>query len=150
MKTTTVATIPLVTPLDPLPDRRVVVVVDDEDALLSLDETILSRENYELIFAASGEDALAKLDALGRAPDLLITDFMMPGINGRELAAAVRARNPGVKVLYQTGYSDRLFGSLELLEPDTVFLEKPFTPRGLREAARLALFGVMNPQKLMA
>ena len=150
MTTPTLDTVPLVTPLDALPDRRAVLVVDDEEALLSLDEKFLSRENYELVFAASGDDALAKIDALGRAPDLLITDFMMPGMNGRELAAAVRERNPDVKVLYQTGYCDRLFGPLNLLEAGTAFLEKPFTSRGMREAARLALFGVMNPVKLTA
>ena len=126
------------------------LVVDDEPAMLLLDEKILSRENYELVFAASGEDALAKVEALGRAPHLLITDFMMPGMDGRELAVKLRERSPGMKVLYQTGYSDRLFGPLELLEPGSAFLEKPFTSRGMREAARLALFGVINPAPVTA
>ncbi|MDQ3170194.1 MAG: response regulator [Acidobacteriota bacterium] len=150
MKQKDLPVIPLVTPLDPLPDRRLVMVVDDEAPLLSLDEKILSRENYELIFAASGEDALEQIATLDRAPDLLITDYMMPGITGRELAARVRERNPDLKVLYQTGYADRLFGPLEILEPGSSFLEKPFTSRGMREAARLALFGVINPAALTA
>ena len=142
------ATIPvkLIPALDPLPDRRLVLVVDDEDALVSLDLRILAMENFEVVTAGSGADALALVDSLGRLPDLLITDFMMPGMNGRELAEALRARKPDLKVLYQTGYSDKLFGPRELLEPDTAFLEKPFTSRGLREAARLALYGAIDPQ----
>ncbi len=150
MKQKDLPVIPLVTPLDPLPDRRLVMVVDDEAPLLSLDEKILSRENYELIFAASGEEALERIATLDRAPDLLITDYMMPGMTGRELAALVRERNPSVKVLYQTGYTDRLFGPLEMLEAGSSFLEKPFTSRGMREAARLALFGVINPAAVTA
>lgn len=141
------ATVPvqLVPKLDPLPERRLVLVVDDEAALVSLDLRILAMENFEVVTAESGADALALVDSLGRLPDLLITDFMMPDMNGRELADALRARKPDLKVLYQTGYSDKLFGPRELLEPDTAFLEKPFTSRGLREAARLALYGAIDP-----
>lgn len=131
--------------LDPLAERRLVLVVDDEAALVSLDLRILAQENFEVVTAASGADAIALVDSLGRMPDLLITDFMMPDMNGRELAEALRAREPELKVLYQTGYSDKLFGPRELLEPDTAFLEKPFTARGLREAARLALYGAIDP-----
>ena len=141
------ATVPvqLVPKLDPLPERSLVLVVDDEAALVSLDLRILAQENFEVVTAASGEDAVALVDSLGRLPDLLITDFMMPGMNGRELAETLRARKPALKVLYQTGYSDKLFGPRELLERDTAFLEKPFTSRGLREAARLALYGAIDP-----
>jgi len=132
--------------LDPLPERRLVLVVDDEVALVSLDLRILAQENFEVVTAASGPEAIALVDSLGRLPDLLITDFMMPEMNGRELADALRARKPGLKVLYQTGFSDSLFGPRELLEAGTAFLEKPFTSRGLREAARLALYGAIDPQ----
>lgn len=142
---TATAPVKLVPALDPLPERRLVLVVDDEEALVSLDLRILAMENFEVVTAESGADALALVDRLGRLPDLLITDFMMPGMNGRELADALRARKPELKVLYQTGYSDKLFGPRELLEPDTAFLEKPFTSRGLREAARLALYGAIDP-----
>lgn len=134
------------TPLSPIRERRFVLVVDDELPLLSLDERILAQENFELQFAESAEAALALLEALGRLPDLLITDFQMPGMNGRELAAELRARKPDIKVLYQTGYSDRLFGPQELLEAGTSFIEKPFSSRGLREAARMSLFDAIDPE----
>ena len=63
----------------------------------------------------------------------------------RELAEHVRQRFPSVKVLYQTGFSDMLFENRMELEEGAAFLEKPFTARGLREAARLVLFGSINP-----
>lgn len=132
-------------PLNPVPGRPFVLVVDDEEALLSLDQRFLAPDNFDVAVAASGEEALALIDESGRIPDLLITDYMMPGMNGRQLADTLRARKPDLKVLFQTGYSDRLFGPLELLEPGTSFLDKPFTSRGLREAVRLALYGVIDP-----
>jgi len=142
------ATLPiqLVPRLDPLPERHLVLVVDDEGALLALDLRILAQENFQVVTASSGENAIALVERMGRLPDLLITDFMMPDMDGRELVEALRARKPELKVLYQTGYSDKLFGPRGLLEPDTAFLEKPFTPRGLREAARLALYGAIDPE----
>ena len=69
----------------------------------------------------------------------------MPDMQGRELADHVRQRFPAVKVLYQTGFSDMLFENRVELEEGAAFLEKPFTARGLREAARLMLFGSINP-----
>lgn len=137
-------------PLNPVPGQPFVLIVDDEEALLSLDQRFLAPDNFEVAVATSGEAALALIDESGRMPDLLITDYMMPGMNGRELADALRARKPDLKVLFQTGYSDRLFGPQELLEAGTSFIEKPFTSRGLREAARMALFGVMDPESPMA
>jgi CheY-like chemotaxis protein len=66
-------------------------------------------------------------------------------MQGRELADRVRRRFPAVHVLYQTGFSDRLFENRAELEEGEAFLEKPFTARGLREAVRMVLFGSINP-----
>ena len=77
--------------------------------------------------------------------DLLVTDYAMPDMQGRELADRIRERFPSVKVLYQTGFSDMLFENRVELEDGAAFVEKPFTARGLREAARLVLFGSINP-----
>ncbi len=129
----------LVPPLRPLAVRRLVLIVDDEPAQISLDRRILAEENFEIVTAGSGAEALDAIAELGQPPDLLITDYMMPDMNGRELAETLREQHPGLKVLYQTGYSEKLFGPRELLEPWAAFIEKPFTSRGLREAARLAL-----------
>ena len=131
--------------LKPLPQRRRVMVVDDDAMMLEVLERILQRENYELVTASSGAEALQKAAGVSDL-DLLITDYAMPGMKGRELAERIRERWVGIKVLYQTGFSDMLFENRVELEDDSAFLEKPFTARGLREAVRLILFGVINPQ----
>jgi two-component system, cell cycle sensor histidine kinase and response regulator CckA len=88
---------------------------------------------------------MEKLKDYSGTVDLLVTDYAMPDMQGRELADHVRQRFPAVKVLYQTGFSDMLFENRVELEEGAAFLEKPFTARGLREAARLVLFGSINP-----
>jgi CheY-like chemotaxis protein len=131
--------------LKPIAERRRVMVVDDDPMMMDVLVRILERENFDLVTAASGREALSKLDGESTTIDLLITDYAMPGMKGRELAEQVRQRHPELRVLYQTGFSDLLFENRAELEDDSAFLEKPFTARGLREAARLALFGVINP-----
>jgi len=74
-----------------------------------------------------------------------VTDFAMPGMKGHDLADRFRDRFPEIRVLYQTGFSDMLFEDRMELEDGAAFLEKPFTARGLREAARMVLFGQINP-----
>lgn len=125
--------------------RRRVLVVDDDPMMMEVLVRILRRENFELITALSGPEALQKLDDDSTAIDLLITDYAMPEMKGHELAERVRHRYPEVRVLYQTGFSDMLFENRSELEDNSAFLEKPFTARGLREAARFILFGAINP-----
>lgn len=131
--------------LKPLTVKKTVAVVDDDPMMLDVLARILQRENYELVMAAGGTEIMQKLDAYSGELDLLVTDYAMPGMQGRELADRIRERFPAVKVLYQTGFSDRLFENRVELEEGAAFVEKPFTARGLREAARLVLFGAINP-----
>lgn len=135
---------PALPELRPLPVRKHVAVVDDELLVLDLLADILATENVDVTTALSGAELIDKL-AGGPGPDLLVTDYMMAGMHGRELARHVRARSPHVKVLYQTRYVDQLFDSRVELEAGAAFIEKPITARGLREAARLALFDTLNP-----
>jgi CheY-like chemotaxis protein len=98
---------------------------------------------FDLTAASSGEEALA----LTRDPqglDLLITDEVMPGIEGHELARRLRSSNPNLKVLYLTGFSDRLFEAKDRLWDLEAFLDKPFSPESLRQAVALLLFGRLN------
>jgi len=131
--------------LKPLTDKKTVCVVDDDPMMLDVLARILQRENFELLMAGGGPEILEKLAGHGGSVDLLVTDYAMPDMQGRELADHVRKRFPAVKVLYQTGFSDMLFENRVELEEGAAFLEKPFTARGLREAARLVLFGAINP-----
>ena len=120
-------------------------IVDDDPMMLDVLERVLQRENFELVMASGGPELINKLAGYCGHVDLLVTDQSMPAMQGRELAEHVRHKFPAVKVLYQTGYSDKLFENRAELEEGAAFLEKPFTARGLREAARLVLFGSINP-----
>jgi CheY-like chemotaxis protein len=131
--------------LKPLGEKKTVVVVDDDPMMLDVLSRILQRENFELVMASGGPEIIEKLSGHTGDVDLLVTDYAMPDMQGRELADHVRQRFPDVKVLYQTGFSDMLFENRVELEEGAAFLEKPFTARGLREAARLVLFGSINP-----
>ena len=132
------------TPLDrpPLTERKRLIVVDDEPAVLRLVARILATENYDVSTADHGEGALRLLQNPGLGVvDLLVTDLMMPGMNGRELAAIVRKSHPHVRVLYVTGFADTLFKGVQELGPGESFIEKPFGAEGLLEATRLLMFG---------
>ena len=131
--------------LKPLNIKKTVCVVDDDPMMLDVLARILQRENFDLLMASGGPEIMEKLAAYSGEVDLLVTDYAMPDMQGRELADHVRQRFPTVKVLYQTGFSDMLFENRIELEEGASFLEKPFTARGLREAARLVLFGSINP-----
>lgn len=131
--------------LKPLGVKKTVAVVDDDPMMLDVLSRILQRENFDLLMASGGPEIIEKLRAHHGDIDLLVTDYAMPDMQGRELAEHVRQRFPAVKVLYQTGFSDMLFENRMELEEGAAFLEKPFTARGLREAARLVLFGSINP-----
>ena len=133
------------TELRPITAKKTVAVVDDDPMMLDVLSRILQRENFELLMASGGPDIIEKLSAHAGQVDLLVTDYAMPEMQGRELAERVRQRFPSIKVLYQTGFSDMLFANQVELEEGAAFLEKPFTARGLREAARLVLFGAINP-----
>lgn len=131
-------------PLAPLASRKTVLVVEDEPMMLEMLMVILRDENYEVIPATTPEAAIAVVEG-GLVPDLVITDVVMPGLSGVEMAARIRNTAPQVPVLYETGYCATLFENRDELEAGASFVEKPFTPRGLQEAARLALFGTFNP-----
>ncbi len=117
-----------------------VLIVDDEEAIRTFVNRVLSDAGYKTALAADGAEALevaAKMERL----DVLLTDVMMPGMQGDELARRVRQREPAVKVLYLTGYSDRLFKDKTTLWEDEAFLDKPCSVKGLLQAVALLLFG---------
>ena len=125
----------------PLRERKRLLVVDDEAPVLRLVSRILATDNYDVSSADSGEAAVRLIQQSGFGGiDLLVTDLMMPGMNGRELANVVRQTNPMIRVLYVTGFADSLFTGLQELGPGESFIEKPFGAEGLLEATRLLMF----------
>jgi len=137
---------PPVPALPPLKRRRTVLVADDDPRMLQVLVRVLQRENYELITAESGAAALAAV-AGREGLDLLITDVVMPGMDGPELAKQLRQRFPSLPVLFQTGFSDTLFEGCPDLGDRSAFVEKPFTARGVIEAARMVMFDTLRPSE---
>jgi CheY-like chemotaxis protein len=127
------------------PGRPVsVLVVDDEELVRKFVERVMREAGYQTATAADGPEALevaARLETF----DILVTDVMMPQMTGDELARQIRASTPGIKVLYLTGFSDRLFKEKVTLWADEAFLDKPCSVKGLQEAVSLLLFGHIDP-----
>jgi two-component system cell cycle sensor histidine kinase/response regulator CckA len=120
-----------------------VLVVDDEEPVRKFVERVLREAGYETAVAADGTEAIeASHDQKGF--DILVTDLMMPQMNGDELARRLRQEEPGLKVLYLTGFSDRLFKEKSTLWEDEAFLEKPCSVKGLLQAVALLNSGRLN------
>jgi CheY-like chemotaxis protein len=120
-----------------------VLVVDDQASIRRFELLILERAGYRVTEARSGFEALALLRE-DRVFDLLIADIGMPGPTGVEMAAAIRTTHPDQKILYVTGRIDRLLDARSRWKGEAAFLEKPFSPRGLREAVSLLLYGTLK------
>ena len=120
------------------------LVVDDDEPMVHVIEQILSRVGYDVVTETEPEAAVARAEA-GEHFDLALLDVVMPRLSGETLAAHLRRRDPDLKVLYVTGYDDALFRARPVLWEGESFLEKPFTPEGLREAVSVALFGMTSP-----
>lgn len=134
----------------PLDVRKRLLVVDDELPILKLVTRILATDNYEISSSSSGVEASKLFEDPGYAGvDLLVTDLMMPGMNGRELAAITMKKYPQARVLYVTGFADTLFQGLQELGPGESFIEKPFGTDGLLEATRLLMFGHISNSAAM-
>jgi CheY-like chemotaxis protein len=117
-----------------------VLIVDDEEPMRELLDRVLRTAGYDTLLACGGAEALAVAKA-GEAFDLLLTDLMMPGMSGDELARELHRQRPFLKVLYLTGFSDRLFDLRPVLWSNEAFIDKPVTVTALREAVSQALFG---------
>ena len=104
-----------------------------------LAHTILVAEHYTVLAARSAEEALDMARRQTRPIALLLTDMIMPGMGGAELAAELRNLQPNIKVIVTSGYSDRQGKVLEYSDAQTAFLPKPYTPDSLTKAVRAAL-----------
>jgi two-component system, cell cycle sensor histidine kinase and response regulator CckA len=115
-----------------------VLVVEDEESVRRMAARTLSSRGYRVLEAGDAEQALAGEPEWGPI-HLLVTDVVMPGMGGRELAAALLARRPGLKLLYISGYTDDEVTRRGLLDAGAPFLEKPFEAEGLARRVREVL-----------
>jgi len=127
----------------PPPQSFTALIVDDEEPVRKFVDRVLREGGYKTAVAGDGPEALEVAAANGSF-DILVTDLLMPTMNGDELARRLRQREPSLKVLYLTGFSDRLFKEKSTLWADEAFLEKPCTVKGLLEAVALLLTGGLD------
>jgi PAS domain S-box-containing protein len=110
--------------------KETVLVVEDEDVVRRLATLALRSAGFEVIDARGGPEAIAAFERAERV-DLVLTDVVMPGMPGRELADRLLARRPGLPVLFMSGYTDDAVTRGGELREGTVLLQKPFTPGAL-------------------
>jgi two-component system cell cycle sensor histidine kinase/response regulator CckA len=123
-----------------LPDNHeTILLVEDDDDVRAVVNGILQTSGYRVLEADSAEAALTFLAKSSDAIDLLLTDLMLPGMNGHELAARVTHERPRVRVLLMSGYAAQLGTLQDLLEPGALFLKKPFSRATLLKKTREAL-----------
>ena len=123
-----------------------ILVVEDQEPIRALVRETLIDRGYTVLEAADGVEALDVHAALPRPADLVITDVVMPQLTGPQLVALLRAGHPGLRVLYVSGYSERM--GIPASEPHelTGFLEKPFGVADLTGKVRAMLGELVDPE----
>jgi CheY-like chemotaxis protein len=116
-----------------------VMVVEDEPTVRDLAVEVLTRNGYSVIQAEHGKACLDILDGHDGPLDLLLTDVVMPGLNGRELFEEVKNRFPSVKVIYMSGYSEDIVTHRGVLYDGLPFIQKPFAVNDLASQVRAVL-----------
>jgi PAS domain S-box-containing protein len=122
-----------------------ILLAEDSESLRKLAQCNLESVGFHVLSASSGEEALEIAARHGSTFDLLLTDVVMPGMNGRLLAEQLLPRQPGMKVLYMSGYTDSFIAGHGVLEPGTNLLHKPFTEEVLIRKVREVLDGGKQP-----
>ncbi|MBN2445835.1 MAG: PAS domain-containing protein [Phycisphaerae bacterium] len=114
--------------LDPLPTgTETIMICEDDTAVRELTEHMLRDSGYRVLAASNGADALRLAAAHSEQIDLLVTDVIMPGMNGRKLADTLTAQRPNMRTLYVSGYTSDVIAHHGVLEENVEFLEKPYS-----------------------
>src|SRR5690606_6738766 len=116
--------------------EETILLVEDEPAVRDLAQRILRRKGYRVIVASNGREALDLVERQEGPIGLLVTDLIMPQMDGRELAQRLAALRPGLPVLFMSGYTGDTIAQRGVLDPDVAFIEKPFSPEGLARKVR--------------
>jgi len=129
-------------PVPVMQGSATVLVVEDQDAVRQYIRTVLEKSGYHVLQAANGPDALALAERFPRLIHLLVTDLILPLMNGRELAETLKMSRPEMRVLFISGYAEETIGSRGIIAGDLAFLPKPFSPDDLRSKVA---FSLRNP-----
>jgi two-component system cell cycle sensor histidine kinase/response regulator CckA len=126
-------------PTEELTGSETILIVEDDDSVRNLARRVFQRYGYTVLEAKGGEDALRVSTQHAGPIHLVLTDVVMPGMSGRELAEKLQTDWPEMKVLYMSGYMDNAIARHGILEPGTKFIHKPFTPESLARKLREVL-----------
>jgi len=118
---------------------EVIVIAEDDELVRHAAAHILRKNGYTAIECSGPDDCLRWIDSEPRTFQLLLTDVIMPRMSGRELYTTISARHPGLKVVYMSGYTERVIGRYGVLNGTTLFLQKPFNGHTLLTTVRKAL-----------
>ncbi len=128
-----------------LSPRRVILVIDDEIEVLRLVETILVQQGYDVVLATGADSAIATFANMDPKPNLLLTDVVMPGMSGPMLVDHLLNLQPGLRVLFMSGYDERQVVQRYVVERGFDLIPKPFTLQRLAVAVRASLDGPETP-----
>ncbi|MCU0807701.1 MAG: response regulator, partial [Candidatus Contendobacter sp.] len=127
------------TPLAPARGNETILLVEDEPAILAVGAKILERQGYTVLAAASPDQAVRLAREHAGDIHLLITDVVMPRMNGRDLARNLLERYPDLKCLFMSGYTANVIAHHGVLDAGVHFIQKPFSIRDLAAKVRMAL-----------
>ncbi|MBW2065850.1 MAG: response regulator [Deltaproteobacteria bacterium] len=116
-----------------------ILIAEDSDALRRIAAKALMSYGYKVLEAENGEEATRLSGGFNGSIHLLLTDVIMPGMNGMDLAERIKAKRPEIKVLYMSGYTDNTITTHGVLEQGVNFIQKPFTPEALARRVREVL-----------
>ena len=119
-----------------------VLLVEDQDSVRRFSRSTLERHGYRVLEAANADEALDVVLAFRGEIHLLLTDVVLPGLNGKRLSERLRELRPKMKVLFMSGYTDEVLGHRGVLEPGVAYIPKPFSPDKLADKIAQVLSGV--------
>ena len=122
-----------------------ILLVEDQPDVRRIASEALTRHGYRVLEAGDGEEALARIEQHPGRIELLLTDVVMPGLGGRELARLVTVHRQDIRTMFMSGYTDAILGKDGTVDPGLVLLQKPFSPATLLGKVREVLDGSFSP-----
>lgn len=122
-----------------------ILLVEDEQGLRRIASEVLTKHGYTVLEASCGEEALTVHESYGKPASLLITDVIMPGMNGRELADRLQALHPSMRVVFMSGHTEKAIMHHGILDTGILFIQKPFLPTTLLTKIR----GILSTTKVI-
>jgi CheY-like chemotaxis protein len=131
-------------PAAPCTGSETVLLVEDDSEVREVARRVLASAGYQVLVAAHGRDALRLASDHPGPIDLLLTDVVMPGMSGRDLADHLLSMRPEAQVVYMSGYTDNAIVHHGVLDQGTMYVQKPFVPDALSSTVRGALSTAMR------